>query len=122
MASLFDSNIVIDALKGIPAAIEEIAASDDVPAVSVITRIEVFAGCPDAESLAAARALLSGFSVLGISSAVEEDAIALRRTTRLKLSDAVILATARVHGLMLSTRNTRDFRADFPEVRIPYQL
>lgn len=122
MPALFDSNIVIDALKGIDVAIEAIAATEDVPAISLITRIEVLAGCPDGDSLAAARALLSGFVVLGISPSVEAEAIELRRMTRLKLPDAIILATARAHGLMLETRNTKDFGAGFPEVRIPYQL
>ena len=122
MATLFDSNIVIDVLKGIRAAEDEIALSDERPAISIITRIEVLTGCADGDAFTAARALLSKFTVLGLSPAVEEQTIAIRRTTRLKLPDAIILATARVHGLTLSTRNTKDFPEDDPAIRVPYRL
>jgi predicted nucleic acid-binding protein len=53
---------------------------------------------------------------------VAEESVTLRRTTRLKLPDAIILATARVHGLTLSTRNTKDFSPTDPTIRIPYEL
>jgi len=122
VASLLDSNIVIDALKGIPAALSEIAALEGDPTISVITRMEVLAGCPDGEALAKARLLLSKFSALSLSPAVEELAIEIRRATRLKLPDAIILATARVHGLTLITRNTNDFPEDDPQIRVPYRL
>lgn len=122
MPALFDSNIVIDALKGIPAALNEIAGSEGPPTISVITRIEVLAGCADGHALTAARTLLSKFVVLGLSAAVEDVAIEVRRTTGLKLPDAIILATARVHGLALSTRNTKDFSEADPGVRLPYRL
>ena len=122
MSAILDSNIVIDALKGIQAAVAEIAASGPVPAISVVTRIEVLAGCPDEHALVVAERLLSKFAVLGLSPAVEEATIELRRATRLKLPDAIILATARVHGLTLSTRNTRDFPEGDPMIRVPYRL
>ena len=44
----------------------------------------------------------------------------IRKKTRLKLPDAIILATARVHGLLLVTRNHRDFPKREPDIRIPY--
>ncbi len=61
-------------------------------------------------------------SVLSLTNDIAESAVSVQRTMRLRLPDAVVLATARVHGLTLSTRNTKDFRADFPEVRVPYEL
>lgn len=118
---LFDSNIIIDALNGVEAGRQALRGSND-PAVSIVSWIEVLAGCPSPEAEVRARTLLSSIAVLPLTEDIAESAIAIRRTTRLKLPDAIILATARMHGLTLSTRNTRDFRADFPEVRIPYQL
>ncbi len=118
---LFDSSIVIDALNGIERASEEFAAADEHFA-SVITRIEVLAGCKSRESEAQAKAILADLVLLELSNEVAEEAIRIRRAGRLRLPDAVILATARVHGLTLSTRNTKDFRPDFPEVRVPYEL
>lgn len=38
------------------------------------------------------------------------------------LPDAIILATARVHGLVLATRNTRDFQADEAGISVSYRI
>ena len=40
----------------------------------------------------------------------------------MKLLDAFILATAQVNGAILVTRNTKDFPATMPGVRVPYTL
>ena len=42
--------------------------------------------------------------------------------SRLKLPDAYVLATAQVSGAILITRNTKDFPAEMPGIRIPYTL
>ncbi len=49
-----------------------------------------------------------------------ERAVELQQSRRIRLPDALIWATAQVHGLLLVTRNTRDFPADDPGVRVPY--
>jgi predicted nucleic acid-binding protein len=41
---------------------------------------------------------------------------------RLKLPDAVILATAEESGCILVTRKTRDFPANDPRIRFPYRI
>jgi predicted nucleic acid-binding protein len=41
---------------------------------------------------------------------------------RLRLPDAIILATAQVEGCNLLTRNTRDFSPSWPEIRVPYSI
>jgi predicted nucleic acid-binding protein len=40
----------------------------------------------------------------------------------MKLMDAYILATAQVNGAILITRNTKDFPAEMPGIRIPYTI
>ena len=40
----------------------------------------------------------------------------------MKLPDAIILATARVHRPVLATRNTKDFAREDPSVHVPYVL
>ena len=121
MDVLFDSNVLIDALRGIPAAVAELSQPNR-RYVSFVTRIEVLAGYADDLEAGAALDMLSKMGLLGMTLQIQDGAIALRRTTRLKLPDAIILATARVHGLILSTRNTTDFSTADPTVRIPYQL
>jgi predicted nucleic acid-binding protein len=68
------------------------------------------------------RELLRRFTTLPVTLEIADEAALIRRERRLKLPDAIILATARVHGLVLVTRNTRDFPADDPMVRVPYSL
>ena len=45
----------------------------------------------------------------------------LRQEYKLKLPDAIILATAQLHRLELITRNTKDF-AGIPGVVTPYEI
>jgi predicted nucleic acid-binding protein len=67
--------------------------------------------------------LLSGFGVDEIDAEVGRRAAALRRERgRLKAMDAIILATAQLRGRVLVTRNTKDFPAEMPGIRVPYIL
>lgn len=120
MRALFDSNILIDYLNGVAAAKAELARYET-PAISAITWIEVLVGAsPGAEP--ATRGFLSNFERIGISDAISEKAVAIRRTMRLRIPDAIILATAKVENLLLVTRNSKDFGAASPGIRIPYRL
>jgi predicted nucleic acid-binding protein len=116
--ALFDTNILIDFLQGRPEARRELALYDD-PAISVICWIEVMVGAT-VETAAGTRAFLDQFEVVGVDEAVAELAVELRQRNRIKLPDAIIWASARLHGRLLVTRNTRDFPADDPGVRAPY--
>lgn len=44
----------------------------------------------------------------------------LRRSSRLKLLDAIVWASARAESALLVTRNTKAFPAGDPGVRVPY--
>ena len=118
MKALFDTNILIDFLQGRQEAKRELELYDD-PATSVICWIEVMVGAA-AETAIGTRAFLSRFEVVGVDDSVAELAVELRRRHRIKLPDAIVWATARQHGCLLVTRNTRDFPADDPGVRAPY--
>jgi predicted nucleic acid-binding protein len=116
---LIDSNIVIDFLAGVPEARDEVRRYRE-RAISIITWIEVVAGLREEEQ--EMREFLSrNFPVVDLSAGIAQEAATLRRTTRLKLPDAVILATAHASHRVLITRNTRDFSSG-PFIRIPYQL
>jgi len=117
---VFDSNIIIDILADRPAASEELRRYADV-AISIVTWIEVMAGTsPERE--ASIRAMLNGYRIIGLDGDVAERAAVIRRERRIKLPDAIIQATAEVHGLTLVTRNERDFPEGMPGVRIPYRI
>jgi predicted nucleic acid-binding protein len=106
---LLDSVILIDHFNGIEAATECMASHGIACAISVITRAEVLTGfSPRSEPLA--RELLDRFDLLPITGDIADLAASLRRTRRWKLPDALQAAVAMRHGLVLVTRNTRDFR------------
>ncbi len=117
---LFDTNIVIDILAGVPAARKEYDQHPD-RAISVVTWMEVMAGIrPDEESKVVK--FLDTFTQFPLSPAIAQQTVEVRRTLRLKLPDAIILATAQVEKHVLLTRNTRDFKSDSADVLIPYRL
>ena len=120
----FDSNILIDLLRGQAEARAELRRAVDLGRVwiSRMVWIEVMSKGAG-EGLERAKKLLSNFGVDELDSDVAERAAALRRDTpRLKSPDAIILATAQTRGRVLVTRNTKDFPANMPGVRVPYSL
>jgi predicted nucleic acid-binding protein len=118
--AVFDSNILIDYLNGIPEAKLELERYSQ-KSISVMTWIEVMAGT-DSSDEQQTRYALQAYQLLPMTSAIAERAFILRRDCKLKLPDAIILATAQVAGLSFVTRNTKDFSAADPQVRIPYQI
>ena len=120
----FDSNIIIDTLRGFPQARAELERAAQLGRVWVsrMVWIEVMSK-GEGEGLLRAKALLSGFSIDELDEDIAGRAAALRRERpRLKSPDAIILAAALVHGRILITRNTKDFPAEMPGVRVPYTL
>jgi predicted nucleic acid-binding protein len=104
---LLDTNFVLGLLKATPEVIAIVTERDLLAshcAYSAVTRMELL-GYPnitsDEERLISDR--LSKFTYLSISSEVEDLAIALRRTRKLKLPDALIAATAIHYSLELLT-------------------
>lgn len=92
-----------------------------VAAISIITWIEIMVGAADTEEEKSLRSFLGRFKLLQMDRSVAEMAFLLRRKHRIRLPDAIIWATAQNEGTLLITRNTRDFREDEPDVRIPYR-
>jgi predicted nucleic acid-binding protein len=118
--ALFDTNILIDYLNGVPQARDELNRYDG-KAISIVTWMEVMAGAaPQVE--AATRAFLDGFEIIAPDSPVAERAVEVRKSNRVKLPDAIIRASAQANALLLVTRNIKDFPASDPGVRMPYVL
>ena len=116
--ALFDTNILIDYLNAVPQAREELGRYGD-RSISVISWMEVLVAAPsDLEE--PTRNFLNRFTLANLDAKIAERAVVLRRTHRIKLSDAIIWATADVNALLLVTRNSKDFDPNDPGVRIPY--
>jgi toxin FitB len=111
---LVDTDVFVDHLRGSRA----LAPGGDAISYSAITRAELFAGPPDQEG--AVRQLLAPFAEIDVDRAVAEAAGRIRRASGARMPDALIAATALAHGLVLLTRNVRDFeRVDGLRVREP---
>lgn len=118
-AVLLDTNILIDYLNGRKPA--RVCIEGNTCLISRITWMEVLAGGdPDEEERL--REFLGSFEIVELSADTADEAVLIRRTHRLRLPDAIILATARVCQCRLLTRNTKDFKASWPEVVVPYRI
>ena len=120
-----DANILIDSLLEHDPAQREImriAGSGARMWVSRMAWIEVLSKGNDTVVREAIN-FLSRFGLDEIDDEISLRAAALRRERpRLKSPDAIILATAQIRGRVLITRNTKDFPAEMPGIRVPYTL
>ena len=116
----FDTNIVIDWLLRRPAAKAEILRYRR-HRISRVVWTEVLAGGP-LEQRDVVRELIAPFEVVEIDARIAAAAADIQHRSRMRLLDAFILATAQVNGAILITRNTRDFPANMPGIRVPYTL
>ncbi|MEA4849079.1 MAG: type II toxin-antitoxin system VapC family toxin [Clostridiaceae bacterium] len=123
---LLDTNILIDHLRGKPAANDFLQANiinGTKMLVSVITRIELMCGMKPGED-ERIRAFLSIFEEIMIDKDIAE--IAGRYMNRyyksngLNTADAIIAASAKSRNAVLYTLNVRHFPLDDIHVIIPY--
>ena len=77
---------------------------------SVITRAELRAGAGGQHQHEAIRRLLGAMKEYDVDRQIAEEAGRIRREDGIRLPDALIAATAMVHGLTVLTRNVGDFR------------
>ena len=116
----FDTNILIDWLRGQPQAIIELSRYSR-QRISRIVWTEILASEP-LEQRHIVQQLIAPFEVVEIDARIASAAADIRHRSRMKLLDAYILATAQVNGAILVTRNTRDFPVNMPGIRVPYTL
>ena len=119
----FDTGIVLDILAGhMPARseLDRALSQGGRPWVSRLTWAEILSQATPA-CLRDVEAFMAGFSIDEVDEEIASRAASLRRERpELGLLDATVLATAMTRGRVLITRNTRDFPAAMPGIRIPY--
>jgi predicted nucleic acid-binding protein len=119
ISAVFDTNILIDYLVGREEARREFERYTR-RAVSIVTWMELQIGSRSADEADVIDLFLREFRVIEITRQVARRAVEIRRRTRVRLPDAIIWATAQAESAVLVTRNTKDFPAGDPGVRIPY--
>ena len=117
---VFDTNILIDWLRERPEAEAELSRYRR-HRISRLSWIEILAGEP-LETRDYVQELIAPFEVIELDARIGSAAADIRRRMRMKLLDAMVLATAQVTGSILVTRNTADFPATMPGIRVPYTL
>ncbi len=118
--AVFDTNIVIDALNGVPEADAEYSRYENI-FISRITWMEVLVGALD-DDTQLRDFMETHFEIVALDLAVAETAVRLRRSNHLRLPDAIIWATAQSQEAVLVTRNTKDFNPEWEGIYIPYMI
>ena len=104
-----DSNIIIYLSKGI-LNFEDILTKYDYFYISIITYLEVMGyQFPDEEERGIIKDLLNSFTMINIDPGIAENVLLIRQQKKIKLPDAIILATAKFLNCDLLTRNVSDF-------------
>lgn len=109
---LIDTNAIIDYLSrnlnsdGI-ALIRK--AFNTKPYISIITKIEVLGYRKHIEHHHLLENLINDVEIIGLTAAVADRTITIRKANKIKLPDGIIAATALIHGLTIITRNVVDF-------------
>lgn len=103
---LVDTDVCIDHLAGV----RRLSGRRARLGFSVITRAELGAGARDARERELIRRLLGAMTEYEVDRQVADQAGQIRRETGVRLPDALIAATALVHGLVVHTRNVGDFK------------
>jgi predicted nucleic acid-binding protein len=115
MRGLLGSNVLIDALAGLPHGLRVMREARQRPEIfviySAITRIEIL-GFPNLseQEEEAIRRLLNEFEEVPISNAVIERTIQIRKSVGIKVPDALIAASAEMAPAIVVTRNISDFQ------------
>lgn len=121
MRAIIDSDVLIDYLQGLNTAKLEL---DRYPKreISIVSWMEIMAGADSTEEAKACQGFLNSFTIHQLSMEVANEAVKIRKEFRIRLPDAIVWATARSQGCLLVTRNTKDFPASEPDIRIPYEV
>lgn len=115
---VFDSTIIKDWLCGKPQAVKELTRYPR-HRLSRLSWAELLALEP-LETRGVVQTLLAPFEIIEIDARVASAAAELCRRSHMILTDALILASAQVHGAILVTRNSQAFPATMPGIRVPY--
>ena len=124
MSTVIDTSVIIDILRGLPAAVDYVEGLDDVPACSEITRVEVTRGLRTAERAPAER-LFQQLRWLALDEGIARRAGEFGRKwgrshPGISTPDLVVAASAEQLGANLATSNVKHFPM-FKSLRPPYQ-
>jgi predicted nucleic acid-binding protein len=117
---ILDSCIIIDFFNDAPNSLDiEALVAQNACAISFVTKLEALSS-PNlsAGEESGIRRFLSRIPLLPTNDAIEEEAIKIRRSTNLKLPDAIIAATAIVIGAEVVSTDNDFLKCTYPALRV----
>ena len=124
---LLDSNTVIEYIAGLyPDKTEKWLNRiiDEEINVSIVTKIEVLSFDPDRDdNYPILIDFFEASHIFGLPDNIVNKTIQIRQKQKIKLPDAIIASTALMNGLVLVSRNTKDFK-NIPDLEVvnPYDI
>lgn len=110
---LVDTDILIDYLRGLPAAITFLESHMDEGLISAVSVAELYQGVREGEERTKLSRMISAFVVLPLTQEIAETAGLYRRDYRARtgcgLADCMIAATASAHRVALASLNAKHF-------------
>jgi predicted nucleic acid-binding protein len=115
---LLDSNVVIYASRGL-IDVEKLLSPGRVYYASIVTYIEVHGyGAITQHEQSIVNEILNSVKILNLDREIAGQAIVYRKIKKIRLPDAVVLASAKWVAAELITNDVRDFTGIDPAVRI----
>jgi len=106
---LLDSNVVIYLSQGV-LRLSDFARPEDVLYTSIVVYMEVLGyNFTSTMEEAKVRNICNVLNLILVDEDIANQVIAYRKIRKIKLPDAIILATAKVHNCKIVTRNVGDF-------------
>ena len=128
VATLVDTDILIDAGKEVPDAVKclrELQASSSI-AISTVTELELIVGCRDKRELRSLDKFLRHFDRVPLDSDISRKSTELLKQYRLShgllIPDGLIAATAIAAGMPLISKNQKDYRFIDQLRLLPYPM
>ncbi len=110
---LIDTDVLVDYLRGRPQAAAYLEAREERLLVSAITVAELYAGVRDGDERRVLDRFVSAFEIVPLTGEIAQRGGLYRRdygaSHGVGLADALIAATAELHGAGLITLNARHF-------------
>lgn len=120
---LFDTNILIEYLRGSKDALQLLEAQTEAPGISVASVFELYAGVANRREEQQIEHMLSQARLLPVTDEIARRAGVFVRVYQpshsVEAIDAIIAATAEHHGLKLATLNVKHFPM-FPKLKRAY--
>jgi predicted nucleic acid-binding protein len=124
MAYLFDTDILIDYLRGHSGAAQLIEVHIAKAYLSAMNVAELFQGVREGQERTKLGSMISAFTVLPITAEIAEQGGLFSRDYRAShgsgLADCLIAATCDIHGLTLQTLNEKHYPM-IQSVHVPYR-